>query len=1256
MHCKHAANTRTGRNRKRPAGRLAGIVLLASAACSGGAGWAQGTTATLSGTVTDTSGAVVPNATVTLINEQSGDKRTSRSNGSGVFSFTAVPVGDYDVNIALTGFNQATEKGIHLDPGDQKTIRELKLQPGTETSVTVTDVSGQIAIDSGEQSALITASDIEHLAVEGRDVTELFKILPGFAINQARGAGTANTSYDPGITDPTGALGQYSANGTPVNGLSLLWDGADITDPGNFGSAIQNVNYDQVAEVKVQTSSFTADTARGPIVVNAVGKSGGADFHGSLYVYARYNGLNSADWIQKYTAQPKPGDREVYPGFTIGGPFVLPGTGFNRNRKLTFFIGGEDLAQRAIYAYGNAANAILTALVPTARQRQGDFSASAIQEYLGAGPAASFSNLNPVPVSGPNGQVLTNGNIAPYIDPGGAAIFGAMPLPNVANAASRTTQYNYIVTNLVNENLWQARGRLDFAINEKNKFFGAYSTERGKYGVPQNPYYSARGSLGGINAPGGGLVSPVNSQIGSGNLTTIISPTLTNELQLSGSYFFQTFTPKNGTAAANGYPYQKFFHNGSTFIPALNDYGNDGLPILRLSDNLGKGIFAKKWIRTGGDNVTKVFGKHTIRAGVFYQLTTNNEVALFQVPNGEFNAYYFGETTTDSSNAIKTGPYAGQVHNTGAVGSGSGGNYLANILEGHIGGFDQVNFAPVQNLFFPNFSWYGQDHWRVSTRLTLDLGVRFEHVAQWGDSHQIGIPVFSAANYQQDGANTVFPGLRFHAIDKSLPLSGNKPPVAFVEPRVGLSWDAYGGGNTVVRAGFGLYRSHDNINDIAPLLQPLQGQASVSLFGNTLAGIQALGNTQASVTTSTAPAYDQNVSALRQGDTEVGPRVYTWNAAIDQKLPRNSVMEIAYIGNHVEGLANTGNNLSNINALPIGALYGAQPSSGGAGRTVSGQGTRYPVFAPNGATGTMNNSVQTLDQAHLDAFRPYPIYQQLNIVDHTLYSNYNGLQVTVGRQTGGLRYALNYTWSKALAVNGTLYGGNATDPTNLRNDYQSPPFDRRHIFNATYSYTLGNVIQNRIAGELTNGWEVSGITNLQSGANLSSLINPPNYNLQVNVNVPGVYQGTANNTLFLGTPDVTYQPTLTCNPGAHSGSHQYVNGTCFGVPQFGTEGAYKFPFTAAPVFFQTDINAQKSFRIREKSDILFKVSAFNFINHANTSFTGAESGNPLQLIYNANGPSIGSALSNAQFTSSNFGVAPLRQGRRVLNLNLKYNF
>ncbi len=1227
--------------------RLTQAALSASLVFSPLALHAQGTTATVSGTVTDPSGAVIPNAAVTLKNQASGDVRAGKSNGAGDFTFSAVPVGTYEVDIQSPGFQTFQTNGLELHPGDALSLHELKLTAGSEAqTVNVAGATENITLDSGEQSSLISSQQIQRLSVEGRDVTELLKILPGFAVT-TRGGGGLNTAYDPSQVSVTGGLGYYSGNGQNISSTALLSDGADITDPGNFGDSIQNVNYEQVSEVKVQTASFTADQARGPIVINAIGKSGGDHLHGSIYTYARTTQLNSADWLANYTAQAKPPDRQVYPGFTLGGPILIPGLDFNKSKKLTFFTGAEYYAQRNAYAYGSAGAAILSTLVPTAGMRNGDFSQAQLNQYLGDSVNSStFANINKVPLTGKNGAPLTNGNLAGNIDPQTQVLLNTLPLPNIASVGGS----NYTITNLTQNNLWQARGRVDYDINERNKLFIVYSKEAGKAGFPQVPYYSPRGALGGVNTPGG-LLSTVNSEIGSLNYTAIITPSLTNEFYLSGAWLLQNFTPGNFAATtANGlYTTPGLFANGSKAIPQFQDYGNDGLPLGLFPDGSYGGIYAKKWVRTGGDNLTKVLGKHTVRIGFFTQLDTNHQVAPFVNTNGAIQLYYFPETITD--------PKAGLVHWTGAVGSGNGGNYLANFLEGGVFNYNQTNIDATPNVYFWNIDGYAQDAWRITPHLTVDLGVRFDHLSPWSDAHKQGLPVWDPAAYASR-SNPTLPGIEWHAINPNVPLSGVPAVWAYVEPRVGFAWDAYGTGKTVVRSGFGIYRSHDSFNDVTGGISTVLGARTANANNILLSSVNS------TAATATAPGGfipNTSANALLAGDDQI-PQVYTYNFAVDQKAPFNSIFEIAYIGNATRHLLNDGQGLlNNINAIRPGVLYGPNPTTG----------KTLPLFPTAGSTNTPTaaNSVTNLGSNEIDQYRPYPLYHNLNISQHNAYANYNSLQMQWNKQQGAFNYGVNYTFSKALGVLGAgpvgeSNAGSAIDPFNYANDYLPESFDRTHIFNATYSYNVGRVFTNRLAAGAANGWLISGITNLQSGTNLIAS-NNSNFNLGGNLQVidgAGQPQSLPVNSIsFLGTPDVTLQPVVGRNAGIGTLPHQYANNAAFSLPQVGQQGTYRPPYIHSPAFTNTDLTAAKDFHATEHAVAQLRVAAFNFINHANSTFATSVPGQQNALNLNYNNGTVNQPVATAIATAPNtnaatFGQAPLRTGRRILELSLKLSF
>ena len=322
----------------------------------------------------------------------------------------------------------------------------------------------------------------------------------------------------------------------------------------------------------------------------------------------------------------------------------------------------------------------------------------------------------------------------------------------------------------------------------------------------------------------------------------------------------------------------------------------------------------------------------------------------------------------------------------------------------------------------------------------------------------------------------------------------------------------------------------------------------------------------------------------------------------------------------------------------------------------------------------------SLDQAHIDSFKKYPLYNRVFVPQHNTYSNYNGLQVGVVKQAGKAHYGVNYTFSKALGINGI--GGSATygypaDPFNYANDYGSLPFDRRHIFNASYSYSFGNVVQNRFLAVAANGWELSGISNYQSGPNLPSVINS-NFNISGSVQVPvGAVAAVGNNsstctttsgtgtctlgissTTILGTPNVNLQSRLVASPNQVSGPNHYINAAAFSLPALGTNGDYRLPFIAGPGFFNTDLTAAKGFHLFKETNMQLRVAAFNFINHANNSFTSVNNANyTINYSQTSSNLNVNSALLSSNAASNTqFGYAPLKEGRRILELGLRFDF
>jgi hypothetical protein len=1238
---------------------LIGITWYASPA------FAQVISGTISGTVTDSTGALIPNAPVTLINQATGSKYAGKSNGSGLFSFTGLPSGDFTLNIASPGFEAFTEKGIHLDPGDSRSLSNLKLHTGEATQTVTVESEGEVPLDTGEKADLITAEEIKHLSVEGRDVSELFKTLPGFAQSQ-NNTNVNNQGYDPSQTSPAGAAGYYSADGS-IQGINIHLDGSNITDPGNYAQGLININYDQVAEVKIQTSNFGADIANGPIVVSAVTKSGTEHYHGELYTYARTSQLNASDALNGPTDQPKDPEHEVYPGFAVGGPVLIPGTSFNHNRKLTFFAGAEELAQRAVYAYGSSGSAIVHALVPTAAMRSGNFSAASIQSFLGpnlcptptpstmqtGSPCANTSNypdVDVVPTFDKNGAAIVNGQLPSQdIDPGAAYIFNTFPLPN--NVPTVANPYNWQSDDYINNDLWQAIVRIDLDINEKNHFFARYSTEHGINGEPAAVYYNPNG----INTPGGGLEHN-NAQSMASNLTTIFTPTMTNQLFANLVYLDTNFTSAQ-TSVLTGYPYQGAYANGRHVLPQIQAYnspsGSGGLPLAIIPDYSLGPVFAHKFDPEAGDNVTKVWGRHTATFGVYGQRITNNQEETNQITNGAISNYY------------QPGAGSQQADLNGTPVTFSG-NYTTNELQGYVGGYTQQNVLPSVNLYFWNTAFFATDSWKILRNLTFNYGVRFDHEGLWNDQDGRGVAVFEASQIANPTIGSPYPGFLWHSIDPSIPISGAKSYPFFIEPRLGFAWDTRGNGKTVIRGGWGEYRGHDSWNNISNNVEVTQNVQQVTEGISSLAAISQLNIASPTAADRTSYLTTGAMYASTPGDREQ-PLSDTYSLTLNQALPSHINLVVSYVGDNNRFLINGGSTqpvtLDNVNAIPIGGLYKPDPDTASPqyGRVLTNLNQNTLPYSPIYTSNAAGASAQQIDE-----YRPLNTaavqYQDIDVTNHNLYSNYNGIQIGASRQTGRVLFNVNYTFSKALGVRGAGAddsNGFPTTPFSLADNYGTESFDRRHIFNATYTFEVGSPVHNKIVGEFANGWEVSGITQLQSGADIIA-INTPNLSLSGTIGQTNLANGTANpnaipvsNQEYLGTVDVDLQPTVTCNPRANLASHQFANGACFGLPNFLQNGQYILPRLTEPAFFDTDLSAQKAFQIRGQQNLTFRASAFNFLNHPLTTLSSAFTN---QFYLNYNNPNSTTFAQNSSNASAGFGSLPFKTGRRIMELSVKYNF
>jgi hypothetical protein len=364
------------------------------------------------------------------------------------------------------------------------------------------------------------------------------------------------------------------------------------------------------------------------------------------------------------------------------------------------------------------------------------------------------------------------------------------------------------------------------------------------------------------------------------------------------------------------------------------------------------------------------------------------------------------------------------------------------------------------------------------------------------------------------------------------------------------------------------------------------------------------------------------------------------------------------VGNNSNSLMNNGTTqpvvLNNINAVPVGTLYTQ------AAATAINNGVGYNFCNPSACTpqqvANLSATVGYPGQPSVQYVRPYPEYGSIIVPRHNTFANYNAIQLLAQKQAGALNFMANYTWSKALGILGSAADCNFTapvDPFNIRHNYGPMNFDRSQILNLTYSYQTGKILPAHSWGAIANHWLISGITTVQSGGNMQTGVSfSPDFYLQGTVN--SVNPITVNNQVILGTPDVSLQPVLKCNPGVGLARNQYVNGACFGLPNFGTNGQYILPYMHGPKFVDSDLTLERGFGLGENRSLNLRIAGFNFLNHPLNSFgTGYASQTTLVLSDTTPTGSLSSAAYNP---ASGFGYAPQKLGRRLMEVSAKFTF
>jgi hypothetical protein len=1002
------------------------VVFLATAASS------QVTSGSIFGSVQDSTGAVIPGATVVAAASAIGVTRSVTSGVNGTFSLPNLPVGTYSVSVKAKGFESTVKNGVVLSSADNLNAGAFILKVGAEsTSITVEADTGQLQIqaNSGERSDLITGKQLNDVALNGRNVLDILRVIPGVS-----GVGQFGASG-------TGGLTTYSVNGGRTNEHDFTIDGASNVDTGDNGGTQVTINTDAIAEVKVLTSNYQAEFGKaggGSFVVTSRG--GTNEFHGNVHFFHRNEGMNANTWFNDHNGTAKQFYRYNTFGYQIGGPI--------KRDKLYFFFSNEFFRQLV-------PGGVDTYRTPTALERQGNFSQSV------------DSNGNPIQIFNPaTGTQFTNNIITPaQLTPAEAAAFTQIqkilnldPLPNVTsnNTYNRSdpTSFTHPRTEYI--------GRVDYQIASTERVFARYIRNQDTQTGPVGNF--GLQCLGTLLIPGGCTDKQPGWNL-SVDLTSTLGPNLLNEVTFGPSVYTSRVAGVNGNISVGA---------NSISLPLLYPTTPDeSIPDLGFSGNGQNYPYtyfgSTPWHQatttiTANDNLTWSLHSHTLKFGAFYQRNRKDQIS-YGNSNGQFS---FSNLCTGSAGCL-----------TGT--SSNSGSPFASALLGYFSSFDQSSARPIGYFRYNQVEFYAQDTWQLSPRLTLDYGLRFVYIPpQYDAKNQIALFTPSAYNpataVQITPSGSLVPGSgnpldgMTYADNGTLPEGGWNSVGLMYEPRVGFAYDLYGDHRGVLRGGFGT--SHDRE----------QG----NLIFNTVFGNPALVQTPTIVDSTIASIPSAALSnpgvlsgiygADRSGQV---PVVYSYSLGIQREISKGVTLDVAYVGTAGRHLVTA----RDINTIPYGTAFtrAAQDPANFPGGVV-------PLVEPNlppeyAAAGYSFSGQYAYQQNYLD---PYKGYGQMEYYKFDGTSSYNSLQVSVQRRFGrGLTFGGTYTWSKTLTTSSA--DESFVDPFNPRKySYGVASYDRRNIAAINYVYDVPSLAQHfgapRWLGYITDNYQLSGLADMQSGA------------------------------------------------------------------------------------------------------------------------------------------------------------------------------
>jgi len=1123
--------------------------------------WAFGQdTATLLGTVTDPSGSVVPNATVTITNPATGVARTSATNDVGQYVFPSVQIGTYELKATAQGFKAHETKGIVLNASD-RVLMDFQMAVGAiSETVTVEATALNVQTDSGEQSSLVNGKQITELATKNRTIYSYAALTTG----------AANLNPDTQVPVPVGgASGNISFNGNrPGHNLYML-DGGENSDRGGAGSSSILPSLDAIAQTQVLSSNYSAEyglSSGGTI--SSVTKSGTSQLHASAWEFFQNDALQAKNYFN-----PTKGEfRYNVFGFNLGGPVIKNKLFFFYNMEWRKLINGTNINQQVpvVDTYGGnfdgtnlPANVKITEgpdkdkLIPFSGLHapcQSELSAAQQALWNATGQAYSTPGFggtcSPI-TSGPNATLanqpgfkqLNNTvglNALPFVDANAASLLtaggkfgGIFPAPNNGN--------HFTAPVSLPNNLREEITRIDYNATKKLTIYGSFVAET----VAQN---IATSMWSGDNVPSAGNTFGNPSYAGVIHTAYAISPNLVNEASFNYNGNRIHILPAGLVSAPNGFTFAPFFpHTGD------GENVDNRIPSIQLNGahNSTGSNYTTNWMPWNNkadsyqirDDVSWSKGRHQMKIGFGWLLYKKNQDWFKNTQgNFQFNGHFTG-------------------------------NDFADYLLGYASNYTEDAVKSAGNWNNVSWSTYFQDNYRVTNRLTLNLGLRWDGIPHTYEASN------NMANFYPELYDPAKKALLANgAVDPASPGLGTSPDPALpgqfyvngigqcgvggipkgcvndawknFGPRIGFAYDITGSGKTVIRGGYGIMYERIQGNDVYNNAGTVPLAASIN-FNNVL-----LSNPTAPVSSGIPNAGSipiNNITGLDRNSYKA-PLSSQFSLGVQHSIGK-SVLDVKYVGTQ-----NRHQNFYTETNLADAALL--------------------PAFVNGTNVTPYDNNV------------PLAGYHGVRMARNEANGDYNSLQASIrGNLKSDLQYQVGYTYSKTndAGSQGSSAGdlGTISNPyVGWKYDFGPSNYDLRHVFftNFVYDIPLLKNSPNRGLKTVLGGWEISGIVAAQSGAPL-------------NIGLSG---GGVSSIV----PNTSNRPDVSGNAKDPHTVGEWFDTSIFSTPTGGTFGNTPRNFVRGPGRDNWSLSLFKNFMLNQErgSNIQFRAEFFNVWNH--TQFIG----------------------------------------------------